>query len=69
MLETEISRRHTNHEIVTINTDIEVRFYLSADKGSYVSPHWHNSLELVYLLEGSIEVIIENKREFQSQGG
>ena len=27
------------HEIVTSNPDVDVRFYLSKDEGSYVSPH------------------------------
>lgn len=48
------------HEIVSKNPDIEVRFYLSEDKGSYVAPHWHNSLELVYMIEGSMTVQYEN---------
>ena len=38
------------HEIVTSNPDVDVRFYLSKDEGSYVSPHWHNSLEIVYVI-------------------
>ena len=42
------------HEIVSSNPDIDVRFYLSEDSGSYVAPHWHNSLELVYMIEGSM---------------
>ena len=50
------------HEIVLHNPDIDVRFYVSVDGGSYVPPHWHNSLELVYMLEGSMTVIYENKK-------
>lgn len=50
------------HEIVSQNPDIEVRFYLSEDPGSYTSPHWHNSLELVYVLEGSITLITEKQK-------
>lgn len=42
------------HEIVSSNPDIDVRFYLSEDSGGYVAPHWHNSLELVYMIEGSM---------------
>lgn len=48
------------HEIVSSNPDIEVRFYLSEDEGRYVAPHWHNSLELVYMLEGSMTTQFEN---------
>lgn len=50
------------HEIVAHNSDIEARFYLSEDTGSYVSPHWHDSLEMVYMLEGSITVVQENSK-------
>lgn len=52
------------HEIVSRNPDVEVRFYLSVDEGSYVTPHWHDSIELVYMIEGSILVSYEkHKRE------
>lgn len=49
------------HEIIVKNYDIDARFYLSEDRGSYVSPHWHDSLELVFMLEGSLEMIYENR--------
>lgn len=50
------------HEIVAQNSDIEARFYLSEDIGSYVSPHWHDSLEMVYIIEGSITMMYENHK-------
>lgn len=50
------------HEIVSRNPDIEARFYLSIDEGSYVTPHWHDSLEMVFMLEGSITVTYEGKK-------
>ena len=50
------------HEIVKVNSDVDVRFYLSIDEGSYVTSHWHNSLEIVYMLEGSMIVEIENRK-------
>lgn len=56
------------HEIVSVNPDIEARFYLSIDLGSYVPPHWHESLELVYMMEGSMTVIFENRRETLHSG-
>lgn len=56
------------HEIVSVNPDIEARFYLSIDSGSYVPPHWHNSLELVYMIEGTMTVIFENRREVLCSG-
>lgn len=44
----------TRHEIVTSNPDVDVRFYYSKDEGSYVSPHWYNSLEIVYVIKGKV---------------
>lgn len=51
------------HEIVSRNPDVEVRFYLSEDMGSYVTPHWHDDLEIVYVLEGSITVTFEHRKK------
>lgn len=47
-------QERTRHEIVTSNPDVGVRFYYSVDEGSYVSPHWHNSLEIVYVIKGQV---------------
>ncbi len=58
----EMDISNMRHEIVSENPDIEVKFYLSIDEGGYVTPHWHNSLEIVYMLEGSITVTFENKK-------
>lgn len=55
-----MENKEIRHEIVSSNPDIEVRFYLSEDSGSYVAPHWHNSLELVYMIEGSMTTQFEN---------
>ena len=57
-----------HHEIVASNQDVDVRFYLSVDQGSYVAPHWHDSLELVYMLEGSIIVTTENQKNVLQAG-
>lgn len=56
------------HEIVSVNPDLEARFYLSIDAGSYVPPHWHDSLELVYMIEGTMTVIYENRKEVLHSG-
>ena len=51
------------HEIVSRNPDVEVRFYLSVDEGSYVAPHWHDSIEMVYMIEGSMTMLCEKQRQ------
>ena len=57
-----MDNKNMRHEIISKNPDIEERFYLSVDEGSYVTPHWHNSLEVVYMLEGRMTVTFENKK-------
>lgn len=56
------------HEIVLKNPDVEVRFYLSVDKGSYVTPHWHDSLEMIYMLKGSITIMCDNRKRVLKPG-
>lgn len=63
-----MERKETRHEIVSVNPDVEVRFYFSEDPGSYVNAHWHNSLEIVYMIEGSMQVTYENKSETIQSG-
>ncbi len=43
-----------NYEMIQINELTNVRFYTSVDPGSYVAPHWHDAVEIVYLKEGEL---------------
>ena len=80
-METTTRNEKTRHEMVISNPDVDVRFYLSKDEGSYVTPHWHDSLELVYVIKGCVtlnlphgisqtahsnEFILANPREIHS---
>ena len=45
----------SNFEWITANGDIGIRFFHSIDDGGYSNPpHWHNDLEIIYLLEGRL---------------
>lgn len=46
------------HEIISSNQDISVKFQYINDTGSIISKHWHRSLEIVYLMSGSLELNI-----------
>lgn len=48
-----------NYELIPLNDKTNVRFFTSIDLGSYVAPHWHDALEIVYVLEGSLKVTTE----------
>ena len=44
------------HEIILQNKDADARFFHSHSDGNEVTPHWHHSLELIYLHSGSLRV-------------
>lgn len=47
----------SNFEWITANGDIGIRFFHSIDEGGYLTPpHWHNDLEIIYILEGRLKV-------------
>lgn len=68
MARVEQGNQTMRHEIVSSNPDVDVRFYLSDDAGSYVTPHWHDSYELVYMIEGSMTVFYENGKRVLNSG-
>lgn len=47
-------------------TGIDIR-YLSK-KGQYTPPHWHPAVELIYVLDGTGSVIIDEKEHFLKAG-
>lgn len=54
----------SRYEVISVNSATKVRFYTSRDPGSYVAPHWHDALEIVYLQSGELSFGIEgNERK------
>ncbi|OPJ63363.1 AraC family transcriptional regulator [Clostridium oryzae] len=52
------------HELIKTNTDIGVMFsHNDSPVSNVVSNHWHNHLEIIYLLDGELEVNI-NKYKY-----
>ena len=43
------------HENITYHSDIDIRFHINDYYRTYTAPHWHNSLEILYILEGKEE--------------
>lgn len=48
------------HEIVICDKGLNIRFCYSQDEVSRISKHWHNSFEIIYVRDGSLEVELEN---------
>ena len=48
---------HTyQHERIFTTQDMEIAFIDREDPGSYTAWHWHDSIEIIYILDGSTEV-------------
>lgn len=47
------------YEIIKVPENTGVRFFTSVDPGSYIPTHWHRAIEIIYMLEGSLEVTVE----------
>ena len=50
----------SNYEVIPLDLRTNVRFYTSVDFGSYVPPHWHDAIEILYLQEGELKVNTES---------
>lgn len=48
------------HELVKSNNDISVMFRNFEDGPRVVSKHWHNHMEIIYILDGYLDVDINN---------
>lgn len=51
---------NSTYEVIPTEKATGVRFYTSVDPGSYVAPHWHPAIEIVYLLEGDLSMTVES---------
>lgn len=58
----------SNYEVIPLDARTNVRFYTSYDPGSYVPPHWHDAIEIVYLLEGRLKFNIEGTHQELLEG-
>lgn len=46
---------HDLHEDIKYQSDVDIIFRLCHSQSSFVARHWHNSLEIIYLTNGSME--------------
>lgn len=53
--------RTLQHEKIINIENSDILFSINTDSGSYVSSHWHDDVEIIYIIEGSLEINIEDK--------
>lgn len=52
-----------NHEIIKTNPELNMRFNIVEVNTVYTALHWHDSLEILYILDGELESIMENETD------
>ena len=56
-----------SYEVISTLESTGVHFRTSIDPGSYVPSHLHHAIEIIYLLEGNLTVIMESSvREYHA---
>ncbi len=57
------------HEVVLTNLPLGIRFYESnVNTSGYVPFHWHNSIELLCVLEGTLQLFVNGRAHTVSNG-
>lgn len=59
---------YLTHEHIILSPSKEIIFRHSHDKGFFVSNHWHNAMEIIYIIKGQMEVQIEGKTRLYDEG-
>lgn len=50
-----------NHEIIKKNPELNMRYNIITCANTYTAMHWHNSMEIIYVLTGSLHITINNE--------
>ncbi len=56
-----MNNQNIPHEIIFPKENLDVYFELFDDESSFVSSHWHNSLEIIYITSGNLNVKMGNQ--------
>lgn len=56
-----MKRTEISYEIIDVSDITNVRFYTSVDQGSYIPPHWHRAVEIIYMQEGSLDITVKSR--------
>lgn len=56
------------YEIIHVPKTTGVRFFTEEDSGSYHPNHWHDAIEIIYMVKGEVDVTVESAKYHLSQG-
>lgn len=65
-----MSEQQTGHiyEVIQVPKTTGVRFFTEHDTGSYHPNHWHDAIEIIYMVKGGVDVTVENRAFYLSEG-
>ena len=57
-----MAEHHPNHtyELIQVPKTTGVRFFTEHDTGSYHPSHWHDAIEIIYMIKGELDVTVES---------
>lgn len=65
-----MAAQDSNHyyEIVQVTETTGVRFFTDIDTGSYYPNHWHDAIEIIYMLKGELDLTVESSSYHLQEG-
>ncbi|WP_026506577.1 AraC family transcriptional regulator [Butyrivibrio sp. MC2013] len=49
------------HEKDRVSEGLDIFFWIFNDSSSYVATHWHSAIEMMYILEGEVDITVNGK--------
>lgn len=56
------------YELIQVPKTTGVCFYTKKDTGSYVPNHWHDAIEIIYMIQGSVDITVESSAYHLQEG-
>lgn len=65
-----MSGQQLNHiyEVIQVPETTGVRFFTDVDTGSYYPNHWHDAIEIIYMIKGGLDLTIESSSRHLYEG-
>lgn len=57
-----MNKKNYTHELIYPTRNLDIYIKLFDDNQNYVASHWHNSIEIIYLTSGNLNIEIEQNK-------
>ena len=59
---------HQIYELIQVPKTTGVSCYTKKDTGSYVPNHWHDAIEIIYMVQGCVDITVESSAYHLQEG-